>query len=61
MKKYVLWKMFNNYKITDFENYNNSVMDTNKVITIKDCWTLYDAIRTAKQYLYLTDEQIIVK
>lgn len=59
MNKYVIYKAFNDYKITDIDNYNAPYMDTNKIISIKECHTLYDAKLTAMQWLHLTDDQII--
>lgn len=61
MKKYVLYKDITGYKITPEENYNILYQDANKIVKIQECWTTYDAILTVKNWMHLTDEQIIVK
>ena len=59
MKKYIIFKSFNDYKITDIKNYNSYTMDNRKVITLKECYCLQDAKNTVKHYLHLQDNQIV--
>lgn len=61
MKKYVLYKDITGYKITSEENYNALYQDANKIVKIHECWTTTDATLTVKNWMHLTDEQIIVK
>lgn len=61
MEKYIIYKDFFGYKITPETNYNARIQDTNKIIKIKECYTMYDAVLTAKTWLRLTAEQIIIK
>ena len=60
MKKYVLYKDFSGYKLTSPENYNAHIQDTNKIVNIRECWTISDAIRTVKYWMHLHDEQLII-
>lgn len=61
MTKYVLYKDITGYKITSKENYDALYQDANKIIKIKECCTTYDAILTIKNWMHLTNEQIIIK
>ena len=61
MKKYVLYKDITGYKLTSLENYNASIQDGNKIVNVKECWTMHDAITTVKYWMHLTDEQLIIK
>lgn len=61
MKKYVIYKDAFGYKCTDENNYNSRIQDANKIITIKECYTMHDAVLTVKTWSKLTDDQIIIK
>lgn len=60
MEKYVIYKDAFSYKCTNENNYNARIQDANKIIKIKECYTMCDAVLTVKTWLRLTDDQIII-
>lgn len=60
MGKYVVYRSAWGYHITSQENYYAPIQDAHKTITFRDCDTMADAVLTAKTWLHLTDEQLII-
>jgi hypothetical protein len=58
--KYVIYKSFGTFKVTNIENFNARYRDARLVIPLQECYNIQDAKNTCYQYLYLTDDKIII-